>query len=183
MTEVDEALLEKVCAGDAAALTAVYDAYHTPLYHYIFRRVGDVETARDLTAVTFQRLLQAVQSQSAPNRNLRAWLYRTAHNLVVDHYRRQQHRRHLSLDAAQLVSDSNPSRQAEQQLLAAEVRDALNALTPDQQQVITLKFLAGLTNAEVAEVLAKPVGAVKSLQHRGLAALQRLLAAAQEKVS
>lgn len=182
MTKVAEAVWKQAVRGDEAALTAVYNAYHDPLYGYIYRRVGDVETARDLTAVTFQRLLQAIQNQSAPDRNPPAWLYRTAHNLVVDHYRRQQHRRHLPLETARLVGDGNPGGQAEQRLLDAEVRAALHALTPKQQQVITLKFLAGFTNAEVADALEKPVGAVKALQHRGLAALQRLLAPAQEKV-
>lgn len=182
MNDPELALLRQARTADETALAAIYDTYHTPLYRYIYRQVGDVETARDLTAQVFQRFLQALQRESGPERQLKAWLYRTAHNLVVDLYRRQEHRRHLPLEDQTLTSDADPAWQAEQQLLAADVREALRELTPDQRQVITLKFLAGMSNAEVASVIDKPVGAVKSLQHRALAALQRQLVPAKEKV-
>ena len=141
-----------------------------------------METARDLAAEVFHRLLQTAQSGGSPDRHPKAWLYRTAHNIVVDHYRRQQHRRHLPLDDELINASDDPAGTAERRLSGAQVRAALQHLTPDQRQVITLKFLEGLSNQEVAGVLDKPVGAVKSLQHRGLAALQRQLAPDKETV-
>jgi RNA polymerase sigma-70 factor (ECF subfamily) len=167
---------------DKDRLAAVYDEYYQPLYRYIYRQVGDVETTRDLTAEVFHRLLRAVQRGTSPDQHLAAWLYRTAHNIVVDHYRRQEHRQHLSLDEALINADDDPVGTAERRISAAQVRAALQHLTPDQRQVIVLKFLEGLSNQEVAAVLEKPVGAVKSLQHRALAALQRQLATDKEEI-
>jgi RNA polymerase sigma-70 factor (ECF subfamily) len=110
-------------------------------------------------------------------------LYRTAANCVVDHYRRQQHRQHLTLKEELVDAHNDPETMAENHISAETVRAALHHLTPDQQQVIILKFLEELSNQEAADILDKPVGAVKSLQHRALAALQRRLNAVQEKVS
>jgi RNA polymerase sigma-70 factor (ECF subfamily) len=179
----DQDLLQRARAFDHIALAAIYDAYHPPLYRYIAQRVADPEQARDLAADLFNRLLQALQNGRGPTAHLRAWLYRAAHNLVVDHYRRQQHRRHLPLSDSLPAAGTDPAAQAADRMQAARVRAALQQLTPDQQQVIALKFLAGMSNEETAIILQKPVGAVKSLQHRALAALQRLLLPAQEKVT
>jgi RNA polymerase sigma-70 factor (ECF subfamily) len=167
---------------DGSALAAIYDEFYPPIYRYIYRQVSDLETARDLTSEVFHRLLQAVQKGNGPRQDTRAWLYRTAHNIVVDHYRRQQHRQHLPLYEHVADDDADPVSEAEDRLAVAKVRQALNHLTPDQRQVISLKFLAGFSNMEVAHVMNKPVGAVKSLQHRALAALQRELLPAKEKV-
>ncbi len=169
-------------ALDRDRLAAIYDEYYQPIYRYVYRQVGDVETARDLTAEVFHRLLRVAQSGNSPERHPKAWLYRTAHNIVVDHYRRQQHRRHLPLDDELINANDDPVGTAERHLSATQVRAALQHLTPDQRQVIVLKFLEGLSNQEVAAVLDKPVGAVKSLQHRGLAALQRQLAPDKETI-
>lgn len=182
MENRDEELLKQAREGDSAALAAIYDQYYGPLYGYIYRQVGHVDTARDLTAHVFERLLETLPTGKGPQQQLRPWLYRVAHNGVVDFYRRQQHRQHLPLEDQVLASADRPDIEAEQQLLAADVRAALVTLTPEQQQVIALKFLAGLSNAEVADIVDKPVGAVKSLQHRALAALQRRLLPAPEKV-
>ena len=166
---------------DGNNLTAIYDEYYLPIYRYIYRQVSDVETARDLASEVFYRLLRAAQKGMGPDQDARAWLYRTGHNIVVDHYRRQRHRQHLPLHEQLVDGGMDPASVAEDRLTADTVQRALHHLTPDQQQVISLKFLAGLSNNEVAQVMNKPVGAVKSLQHRALAALQRRLLPAKEK--
>lgn len=182
MNDQERARLRRAQALDRAALAAIYDDYHQPIYRYIFRNVGDIETARDLAAEVFHRFLQALEHGNGPTDRLKAWLYRTAHNCVVDHYRRQKHRQHLPLNEGLVSTGHDPVALAEGRLSAAAVRAALNQLTPDQRQVIILKFVEGLSNAEAAAVLDKPVGAVKSLQHRALAALQRQLAVPQEEL-
>ena len=176
MSHCDDKLLQKARAFDREALTAVYDQYHPLLYRYIIRQVSDEETARELTAVVFERFLAAIKKGNGPEQQLKAWLYRTAHNLVIDHYRRQAHRDHLPLSESVASSGDGPAHQAERHLLGEQVFQALPSLTPDQQQVIALKFLEGFSNAEVADLMGKPIGAVKALQHRGLARLQALLA-------
>jgi RNA polymerase sigma-70 factor (ECF subfamily) len=133
--------------------------------------------ARDLTADVFQRLLQAVQNGTGPQRSVKAWLFRTAHNIVVDYYRRQQFRDHEPLPQNIAAAAEGPDETAAARIMAGTVRQALRTLTPEQRQVISLKYLDGLSNTEVAKILGKSTGAVKSLQHRALAALQRVLAA------
>ena len=182
MNDYEYERLQRARALDRGALAAIYDEYHQPMYRYIYRQGSDVETARDLTADLFRRFLQAIRQGYGPERELRAWLYRTAHNIVIDYYRRQRHRQHLPLEEGLVNAGDDPVRVAEDQILAAEVHSALGQLTVDQRQVITLKFLAGLSNEETATMLDKPVGAVKSLQHRALAALQRQLVRAKEKI-
>jgi RNA polymerase sigma-70 factor (ECF subfamily) len=168
---------------DRNRLAAIYDEYYQPIYVYVYRRVGDVESARDLAAEVFHRLVGAAQKGNGPDRYPKAWLYRTAHNLVVDHYRRQTHRQHLPLNEELTSSGDDPGAAAERQISADRVRMALRKLTPDQQQVIILKFLQGLSNQEVAAVLDKKVGAVKALQHRALAALKRQMTPDKDGVS
>ncbi len=168
---------------NAADLAAAYDQYHLPIYHYIYRQVVEVETARDLAAETFRRLLTAVKQGIGPRDNLKAWLYQTAHHLVIDHYRRQKHRNHLPLDEDLIDAADNPARSAEVRLSAAQVGAALGGLTPEQRQVIMLKYLEELSNTEVAAIVGKPVGAVKSIQHRALVALRSKLTSSKEKVS
>lgn len=182
MNDHEQARLRQARVFDRAALAAIYDEYHQPIYRYIYRHVGEVETSHDLTAEVFQRFLQALQNGQGPDQEVSAWLYRTAHNAVVDHYRRQQHRQHLSLNEELVDAAADPVSMAEGHISVQQVRAALRQLTSDQQQVITLKFLEGLSNAEVATVLNKPLSAIKSLQHRALAALQHRLIPAKERI-
>lgn len=181
-SECDSRRLQKAQALDRNTLGGIYDDFHQQLYKYIYRRVGDVETARDLTSEVFRRFLQAIHNGSGPNDNLRAWLYRVAHNIVVDHYRRRQNQQLLPLQENWIDTENDPGQTAELRLQTEKVREALSHLTLDQQQVVALKFLEGMSNKEVAEITGKPVGAVKSLQHRALASLQRQLITADKEV-
>ena len=174
--------LERARSLDRDTLGAIYDEYHPQVYKYVYRRVGNVEVSRDLSSEVFRRFLQALHKGSGPSDNLRAWLYRVAHNIVVDHYRRQKNQQLSQIDE-NLVGDSpDPGQSAELSMQLERVRKALGQLTPDQQQVLALKFLEGLSNNEVAGITGKSIGAVKSLQHRALAALQRQLVLAEEEV-
>jgi RNA polymerase sigma-70 factor (ECF subfamily) len=183
MNNDEKTRLKQARVLDRAALAAIYDDYYEPVYRYIYRQTGEVDLARDLTSDVFQRFLHALHAGRGPTENLKAWLYRTAHNIVIDHYRRQQHRQHLPLDEELPLGNADPVSLAEAHLSAQAVRAALRQLTPEQQQVIALKFLEGLSNQETAEALDKPVSAVKSLQHRALGALQRILNPVREKTS
>jgi RNA polymerase sigma-70 factor (ECF subfamily) len=171
----EQAQLRRARALDAGALAAIYEDYHPSMYRYIYRQVGDVEAARDLASDVFHRFLKAIHRGGGPDRHVSAWLYRTAHNAVVDYFRRQQHRQHLPLNENLVNGDDNPVMTVDRALAAAEIREALQRLSPDQRRVIALKFLEGMSNQDVALVMGKSVGAVKSLQHRALATLQRQL--------
>lgn len=175
MCELEKTLLKQLQTCDQQVLAAVYDEYHPRIYRYLFRRIGEVEIARDLTADVFGNLINAVHKGNCPEHNLKAWLYRTAHNIVVDYYRKQNHREDLQLNESNYATDDDMAISVEQRMTTDHVREALNELTPDQQQVIYLRFLEGFSNEEVALCLGKTVGAVKSLQHRGIEALRRKL--------
>lgn len=171
---IDErTLLPRLQALEEAALEIVYDTFQPPLYRYAYRLLGRPESAEDVVAETFHRLLQALYQGIGPRKHLQAWLYRVLHNLVVDQYRRQMPcRQELPGD---LAAEGDPAEEVQRLLVQERIRQALHRLTRDQQQVIVCKYLEGMSNEEVAAVLGKPVGAIKSLQHRALAALRRIL--------
>ncbi|MBC7241224.1 MAG: sigma-70 family RNA polymerase sigma factor [Anaerolineae bacterium] len=168
-------LLEQAQCGDQQALASIFDRYYERIYAYIYRRTGQASLAEDLAGEVFLRLVETLKLQRGPNLHLGAWLYRVAHNLVVDHFRRNAKAPTQSMEDWLVAVPDDPLEHVEQEQLQAVVRQALRRLTPDQQQVIILKFVEGLSNAEVGLILGKPEGAVKSLQHRALAALRRQL--------
>ena len=182
--QCDEAkLLKQARALDQNALTWIYQNYHSAIYRYIYHHLGEAQTAEDLTSDVFRRLLQALRNGGGPTRQLSAWLYRVAHNLIVDHVRRCKYRNHEPLDGAlgDSLTDSaeGPERLAGRTLVMEQVRGAMLELTAEQRQVVILKFLEGMSNTEVAAITGKTVGAVKALQHRGLETLRDQLVTSQ----
>jgi len=164
-------------------MAEIYDAYYLPIYRFIFRQVGDIEISRELSSEVFHRMLKVSKNDPDFIQRLAPWLYCTARNLVIDHYRRQQFRNHLPLNEDIIESNSNTAEIAEFRISVDQIREALQRLTPDQRDVILLKFSEGLSNQEVAETLSKPIGAIKSLQHRALTNLRRLLVSSEERVN
>jgi RNA polymerase sigma-70 factor (ECF subfamily) len=170
----EQELLRLARRLDRAALTELYDRHNNGIYYYSLRLLGDPASAEDCAADTFARLLSALSDGRGPTDNIRAYLYRTAHNWIVDYYRRTPT---LPLDAdAELVQpDDDLCDLAEKEMMRSSVRRAMRLLTPEQQQVVALRFIEGWELNEIALCLRKPVGAVKALQHRAVMALRRLL--------
>jgi RNA polymerase sigma-70 factor (ECF subfamily) len=152
-------------------LAETYDTHAPRIFRYIYHRLGDQPVAEDLTSEVFVRFLCA---RVAPE-NLAAFLFRIAHNLIVDYMR--SHRTTELLDESLVTEQSDPARLVEDEMKRARLRRAIARLTAEQQQVIVLKFLEGFSNEEIARVLEKSVGAVKVLQHRGLTTLRDWLSA------
>jgi len=169
------ALLKRAKAYDPEALAEVYDRYGPRMYAYIYRRVSDAALAEDLTGDLFLRVLRAIRNDQAWGDSFIAWLYRIAHNLVMDHYRRQSPVPCLSVDDSLAAPDGDPAVIAEDAVAGKRLRAAIGRLTPDQQEVLALRFGEGLTAAQTAGILEKSTGAVEALQHRALAALRRML--------
>ncbi len=174
---VDEKeLLERARAWDMEALEEIYDRYSPMLYRYAVRLLGDAHLAEDCVAETFTRFLFALRNGKGPKEHLKAYLFRIAHNWVTDHHRRQRPTDSLEPHAYMVANDDpSPDDVAHLQWQRARIRSLLFRLTPEQRQVIVLRYLEGWSHQEIAEVLNKPVSAVKALQRRGLAALRRLL--------
>lgn len=172
----EKQLLQRAREFDLTVLAEIYDSYSPKLYAYALRLLGDPNQAEDCVAETFQRLLNAFRDGKGPQQNLKPYLYRVAHNWIMDQYRRQPIPP-LSLEEKEFPADNeHVETEVSNRLMQARTRAALLRLTADQRQVILLKYYDGWENEDIAETLQKPVGAVKSLQHRALEALRRILA-------
>ncbi|MFU8772510.1 MAG: RNA polymerase sigma factor [Anaerolineales bacterium] len=174
-------LLERARRFEEQALEEIYDSYSSDIYRYSMRLLGDQDLAEESVAETFSRFLIALKNSGGPNENLRAYLYRIAHNWVTDYYRRQPPpSESLTTDVVDR-HQKEPDQIVIENIEAQEVRQALRYLTPGQQQVVVLKFLEGWRNDQIAREMDLPVGAVKSLQHRGLKSLKRILVGRNEE--
>jgi len=170
----EQELLQLATKLNTNSLAKIYDTHSPGIYRYAMRLLGDVSLAEDCVADTFARFLKSLQDGRGPRDHLQAYLYRIAHNWVVDLYRNNKETVELS-DALRSEADI-PEEEAAKRIRQKQVRRAIRHLTPDQQQVISLKYLEEWSNEEVAHVMKKPVGAVKSIQHRALRSLYKMLA-------
>jgi RNA polymerase sigma-70 factor (ECF subfamily) len=170
------ALVERAQKGDREALEELYLIHFDRIYSYLHVSVGNRHDAEDLTTQTFLRMLEAIGKfrwQSAP---FSAWLFRIAHNLAMDHFRATKR---WQPEETPPESDPDEHTSAEHGALESIGRrsmlELIEDLSPEQQQVLTLKFVFNFGNAEAATILGKTEGAIKSLQHRALASLQKQL--------
>jgi RNA polymerase sigma-70 factor (ECF subfamily) len=168
-------LLQLARKFDEHTLVEIYDQYSPMLYHYAVRLLNNPDLAEECVAETFSRFLTALRNNGGPQTNLRAYLYRVAHNWITDQYR--DHIPHQTVDDYDQLADPGltTSRIVGKKLDREKVRRAINRLTPDQRQVVSLKYFEGWSNAEIAKSINKTIGAVKSLQHRALQSLKELL--------
>jgi len=171
----DGALLERASQCDSQALGELYDRYSGRIYTYILCHVGNQELAEDLTANVFVKMLDAVRTSNAWQTSFSGWLYRIAHNAMIDHFRKRDHAPTLPLDEQLVSAEDNPVAAVDQLLRSELIGEALLQLTEEQQLVIACKFFQGLTNVQIAEIMGKTEGAIKSLQYRALGALRRVL--------
>lgn len=175
--EMERQLIERAKGDDEQALAYLYRRHVDDIYHYVYYRVGrDASLAEDLVGDVFIAMLEGLPSYEYTGAPFESWLYRIAHSCVVDHYRRQSARQMAPMDE-QLPTDAraNPDTLAGARDNFRRAWKAMQRLTNDQQSVLALRFFAGYSIAETAEVLSKSKGAVKSLQYRAVAALRRLL--------
>lgn len=171
-TEEDSALLQQAARFDESALAVIYDRYQGALFRYAYRLLGDEQLAEECTSETFFRFLKILRKGGLPNENLRAYLYRIAHNWITDYYRSGQQDREQKLDD-ELPGSQDVVETVNNRLQSDAVRAALLTLTTDQQQAILLKFLEGWQNEEIAQLMGKRVGAVKALLHRSIVTLRK----------
>jgi RNA polymerase sigma-70 factor, ECF subfamily len=165
---------------EPAAVTRVYTAYAPALFRFFMAAVGDRHLAEDLTGTAFVSAIEALPRFRGPVEALGGWLFQIARHDLYDHRRKQQRSRIESLDdnlneAALADGAVDPEEVAIERLEGSRVMAALRELSPDQREVLLLRMAGGLTAPEVATIVGKTTGAVKALQHRGLASLARVL--------
>jgi RNA polymerase sigma-70 factor (ECF subfamily) len=157
---------------DPQSIGAIYDQYFSEVYRYVRYRINDDATAEDIASDVFMRLLEAVQKRLGPQTSLKGWLIATASNAVNDHLRRQ-YRRPTEALSDSIPDDSSVHAEVDWREQNRAVRTAYAQLTPEQQHVLALRFGQGYSLEETADHMKKKVNAVKALQFRALAALQR----------
>ena len=180
LTQVDvEAMVRDARAGDAHALGRLYDTYRDRVVRFATGRLGDAEKAEDVTSETFESVLRNLGSYRAGT-DFEAWLFTIARRRVADHFRRRSRRREVELDETvhpdrHLPAVAGPEEAVLAAERRAEVAGAFRRLRADQQEVLALRVLGGLSAVQVAEVLGKSEGAVRVAQHRALRSLRELM--------
>ena len=169
-------LVDDAQRGDSAALEELYLIHFDRIYGYLHVTVGNRHDAEDLTTQTFVRMLESIGRFRWGSAPFSAWLFRIAHNLAMDHFRVRR-RWQLEEEVPEPPPDETTSAEAVafQSIGRSSMLDLIEDLSPDQQQVLTLKFVFDFSNGEVATILGKTEGAIKSLQHRALTSLQKQL--------
>jgi len=171
----EEDLIRRAQEFDQEALGWLYQLFYPKLYNYAYLQLGDVQQAEDLASEVLLRVVESLKDYRFRGLPVSAWVFRIARNYVIDLHRRRQRRPQVGLyDGIPDTADS-PHTVAERSVAQSELRLALTTLTEEQRQVIILKFVEDMDNASVARVLGRSEGAVKSLQHRALVSLRKIL--------
>jgi len=171
----EQKLLYRAKEMDMEALAMIYDSLSPELFNYSMKLTGNVQVSEDCVADTFTRFLKALGQKQGPRNYLRAYLYRMAHNWIVDYYRREltvfeMLDEHISANPA-----SQPDHLLDTEAAQQKIRSTLWKLTEDQRQVVSLRFLEQWEFHEIAVSMNKSVGAVKALLHRGMEQLKGML--------
>ncbi|MGA9398289.1 MAG: RNA polymerase sigma factor [Anaerolineaceae bacterium] len=171
----EQDLLLRAKRFDPSALSMTYELFSPIIYRYAYHLLGDPNLAEECLADTYKRFLQSIKNGSGPKTNLKAYLYRIAHNWIIDRYRDSVDN---DLELSEEFSDgkSDPKSEVHQKLEQETIRKAVMRLTAEQRQVIVLKYIEEYENDEIAQILNKNIGSIKALQHRALASLRKLLA-------
>lgn len=170
----DNALVKRAQAGETAVIGELYDRHQERIYRYIWSKIGNQQLAEDLTGEVFARMVTHLSTYEIGQTPFHAWLYQIARNLIADTYRKEAYRKTEPLDTAVNYQDGTVMihTTVEQKLDIEQIHEALDLIDPIQREVIVLRFMVGMSLQEVAFTLDKTVGAVKTLQHRGLKALR-----------
>lgn len=168
-------IIAQAQAGDTAAFSEIYARYAGPILRYLYARLREPESAQDLTQEVFLRVIKGIAAfEYRGEKSFMGWLYTIAANVLIGQIRRKQPLSTPLDDRMELV-DPHGHEAVTTLFDRMVLRQAIDQLTEDQQQVLMLKFFADMTNNEIAQVLGRSEGAIKALQHRALAALSQIL--------
>ena len=171
----EENLIRRAKQFDQEALAQLYEEYFDKIYRYVALRMGDRMEAEDITQQVFLNAIKAISSFKLKGVPFSAWLFRIAHNQVVDYLRRKTKRPVAPLNESLASADDDPQLILEHKLQTERLIAATKRLTSAQQEVISLRFAGEMPIAEVAKVMGKSEGAVKALQHSAIIALRKVL--------
>ena len=166
--------LVALAKSDKNAFGELYERYMKKIYNYVYYRTSNTHDAEDLTARVFFRAMSHIENYEDKGVPFQAWLYRIAHNLVANWHRDRGRRKIIPLDEFVVAGlrEEAPDRYAEDQEERESLLEAIRRLPPERQQLLVLKFVERLSNAEIGEIMDRTEGAIKSLYHRTLIALR-----------
>ncbi len=160
---------------DEAAVESLYQTYYPKIYSYAFLQMGDVQAAEDLASDVMLKMIESINSYRFRGLPFGAWVFRIARNRLIDLHRRRKRRGEVDLSETLTSTLANPQALAERALDRGQLQVALKHLTDEQRQVIVLKFIEGFDNRSAGRIMGRSEGAIKSLQHRALGSLRRIL--------
>jgi len=173
----ERTIVQRAQKNDPNAFAELYEAYFDKIYRYIVIKIGDREEAEDMTQQVFLKAHKSISSFKWKGVPFSAWLYRIAHNQIVDYLRKKTKRPDTLPDEIQ-VSDKpekNPEQLAEKRMDIQQLLEATKGLTEAQREVISLRFGGEMPTARVAEIMGKSQGAIKALQHSAIVSLRKTL--------
>ncbi len=172
----EENLVLRAQQQDNQAISRLYEVYFDKIYRYIVMRVRNETEAEDITQQVFLKMLNSISSYKSRGVPFSSWLFRIAHNQVIDFYRQQGKKATVDIEGIQLqASGGDPQNMMEKQWDIEEVKKATQRLTAAQQEVLSLRFASELSIAECAAIMGKREGAIKALQHSAVIALRKAL--------
>ncbi len=163
----------------AARLAGLYDEYYDKIAHYVYVRIGDKTEAEDIAGEVFLKALESLRSYQERGIPMQAWLFKIAHNLVVDHFRKVSKHMTVPIEDVEIPAENDPVDTALINLEMGRVKTAMQELTEEQREVLRLRFFGGLTSREAGNILNKSDGAVREMQRAALIKLRQLLGESQ----
>lgn len=182
--EMDDASLVVLAKTDKMAFGELYERYVTRIYNYVYYRTSNHYEAEDLTAKVFMRAMGHIKTYDERGVPFSAWLYRIAHNLVANWHRDSQRRKIIPLDEfmSKRLRSEQPEEMAEYKEEKEQLLQSIRQLPEERQQLLILKYVERLSNAEIGKIMDRTEGAVKSLYYRTLSALRENFDVSEEKL-
>jgi len=156
-------------------LASLYDEYFDRIARYIYARLGNRNEAEDLAGDVFLKALESLKSYKERGVPMQAWLFRIAHNVLVDRLRKRGKTATVPIDSVTIVAGEDPAAIAAKNIEMERVNEAMQKLTPEQREVVRLRFFGGLSSKEVGAILRKSDGAVREMQRAAIVKLRGIL--------
>jgi RNA polymerase sigma-70 factor (ECF subfamily) len=173
----EEILVRRAQQRDPEAFSQLYEAYFDKIYRYIALRIRNETEAEDMTQQVFMKMLQSISSYKIKGVPFSSWIFRIAHNQLVDFIRQQNKKSTVDIEGLPLPDmGEDPQHTMEREVDIKQLKQATQKLTAAQQEVLSLRFTGELSIAECAGIMGKSEGAIKALQHSAVVALRKALA-------
>jgi len=177
MKELEQELIKKAQKGEKQAFAALYDTYVEAIYRFIYLKIGRKADAEDITQQVFLNAWQNIQRYNYKGFPFSSWLYKIAHNAVIDFYRSYNNQAKIELESAEeIIQENGPNQEQEidSNLDLERIKKAIQQLPPDQQSIIIMRFVDDLPIKEIARILEKNEGTIRVIQHRALKQIRKI---------